>query len=73
MPIDAAAIVDNVMTRWPATIRVFLDHDTHCVGCPVGRFHSVGDVCLHHGIDVDQLLRALRDTAAGPGELPSSE
>ena len=30
--------VDDVMRRWPATIRVFLDFRMGCVGCPIAAF-----------------------------------
>jgi hybrid cluster-associated redox disulfide protein len=59
MPIDADDLVDDIMRRWPATIRVFVDHRMGCVGCPVGSFHSVEDACREHGIDQDDFLSAL--------------
>jgi hybrid cluster-associated redox disulfide protein len=33
--------VDQVMSRWPASIRVFMDFRMGCVGCPIATFHSV--------------------------------
>ena len=33
--------VDDVMRRWPSTIRVFIDFGMHCVGCPIATFHTV--------------------------------
>ena len=41
LPIDFEMTVDEVMRRWPATIRVFLDFRMGCVGCPIGGFHTV--------------------------------
>jgi hybrid cluster-associated redox disulfide protein len=59
MPIHAEDLVDDIMHRWPATIRVFVDHGMGCVGCPVGSFHSVEDACREHGIDQGDFLSAL--------------
>jgi hybrid cluster-associated redox disulfide protein len=59
MPIGPDDLVDDIMRRWPATIRVFVDHRMGCVGCPVGSFHSVEDACREHGIDEDGFLFAL--------------
>jgi hybrid cluster-associated redox disulfide protein len=56
-------LVDDVMSRWPATIRVFLDHKMGCVGCPIGSFHAVDDACREHGIAPDEFLSALRAAA----------
>ena len=51
--------VDQVMTRWPASIRVFMDFRLGCVGCPIATFHTVEDACREHGIDRDKFLAAL--------------
>ena len=51
--------VDEVMRRWPTTIRVFIDFKMHCVGCPIGTFHSVDEASREHKIDAVALLHAL--------------
>lgn len=51
--------VDSVMRRWPATIRVFLDFGARCVGCPIGRFHTVEEACAVHAIDAQTFAAAL--------------
>lgn len=56
-------MVDDVMTRWPATIRVFLNFRMRCVGCPIAAFHSVEDASREHKIDPVNLLIALRAVA----------
>jgi hybrid cluster-associated redox disulfide protein len=55
--------VDEVMQRWPSTIRVFLDFSMHCVGCPIATFHSVEEACREHGIDLALFLRRLQAAA----------
>ena len=69
MPDDSSQIgfemaVDEVMRRWPATIRVFLDFRMNCVGCPIGGFHTVEDACREHGAAPQDFLSALRAAAA---------
>ena len=61
-------LVDDVMRRWPATIRVFLDFKFMCVGCPIGIFHSVEDACREHKTGTEAFLAALRAAAAAPAE-----
>jgi hybrid cluster-associated redox disulfide protein len=56
-------MVDDVMTRWPATIRVFLNFRMRCVGCPIAAFHSVEDASREHNIDPVNFLIALRAVA----------
>jgi hybrid cluster-associated redox disulfide protein len=60
MPIEPTDLVDDVMRRCPATIRVFLRHRMRCVGCPIARFHSVDDACREHGADPTRFLSDLR-------------
>ena len=69
MPDDSSQIgfemaVDEVMRRWPATIRVFLDFRMSCIGCPIGGFHTVEDACREHGAAPQDFLSALRAAAA---------
>jgi hybrid cluster-associated redox disulfide protein len=61
----AETTVDEVMRRWPTTIRDFLDFRMGCVGCPVGSFHSVDEACAEHGVDGVDFLAKLRGTAQG--------
>ncbi|MDQ2078671.1 DUF1858 domain-containing protein [Xanthobacteraceae bacterium Astr-EGSB] len=72
MPITTDMLVDDVMQRWPATIRVFLDLRMRCVGCPVACFHTVDDAAREHGVDREALLRALRDATRHSGAPPSA-
>jgi hybrid cluster-associated redox disulfide protein len=57
-------LVDDVMRRWPATMRVFLDFRFLCVGCPIGCFHTVEDACREHHADLSAFLDALKIAAA---------
>lgn len=67
MAIDYDDLVDDVMRREPATIRVFLDFKLACVGCPIATFHTVDDACREHGIDRQAFMGALvRATVKAP-------
>lgn len=72
MPVEATQFVDDVMRRWPMTIRAFLNHRMHCVGCPITCFHTVEDACREHGVDQAQFLAELGaiigEQAAPPAE-----
>lgn len=72
LTIDPEMTVDEIMRRWPATIRVFIRNRMLCIGCPIGVFHTVKDACDAHRIDEDnfsgELLAAMRkdDLTSGP-------
>ncbi|WP_293856229.1 DUF1858 domain-containing protein [uncultured Alsobacter sp.] len=57
-------LVDDVMRRWPATIRVFLKFRFLCVGCPIACFHSVRQACREHHADETAFLEALHEAIA---------
>lgn len=44
--------VADIMRRWPATIRVFMDSGMKCVGCPIAPFHTLADAALEHGLSL---------------------
>jgi hybrid cluster-associated redox disulfide protein len=64
MAMESYLLVDDVMSQWPATIRVFLKHKMGCVGCPIATFHSVDEACHEHGVDRDSFMTALRNAIA---------
>ncbi|MBR1267812.1 DUF1858 domain-containing protein [Bradyrhizobium sp. AUGA SZCCT0222] len=53
-------MVDQVMNRWPASIRVFMDFRMGCVGCPIATFHSIDEASREHEVDGGAFLTALR-------------
>jgi hybrid cluster-associated redox disulfide protein len=66
--ISSDMLVDDVMRRWPATIRVFLDAKFMCVGCPIGCFHTVADACREHRAELAGFLASLN---ARPQQQPN--
>ena len=40
----------EIMSKWPSTIRVFLDRRMHCVGCPIAPFHTLIDAAEEHSL-----------------------
>ncbi|MHB2264559.1 MULTISPECIES: DUF1858 domain-containing protein [unclassified Aminobacter] len=70
--------MDEIMRRWPETIRTILDHGLLCVGCPIAPFHTVDDAVREHDIgevDLRADLRAAITRSAGTDtrrDLPDS-
>ena len=55
-------LVDEVMRRWPATIRCFLKLRMKCVGCPFATFHTIADACIEHEAIEADFMRLLERT-----------
>ena len=51
--------VAQIMLMCPATIRLFIAWRLHCVGCPIGPFHTLRDAALEHGVDAEALVAAV--------------
>lgn len=62
--LDPDMPVDEIMRRWPTTIRVMIRHRMLCIGCPIGIFHTVADAAAAHAVDeaafAAELLAAIR-------------
>ena len=63
--IDPHMTVDEIMRRWPATIRVMMRHRMLCIGCPIGIFHTVSDACEAHRLDEEAFSRELLEAIRG--------
>lgn len=55
--------VDEVMRRWPATIRVMIRHKMLCIGCAVAPFHTVSEACAEHGVPEAAFMAELEAAA----------
>ena len=51
--------VSEIMRRWPATMRLFIDRRLLCVGCPIAPFHTLTDVAREHGITHESLIEGV--------------
>ncbi|SHF21581.1 hybrid cluster protein-associated redox disulfide domain-containing protein [Litoreibacter ascidiaceicola] len=52
--------LQDLMSRWPQTIEVFLRHKMLCVGCMITPFHAVIDACIEYHLDYDTFIDELR-------------
>ena len=64
-------IVGEIMRKWPSTIGVFIDLQLHCIGCPIGAFHTLSDAAIEHGMGLEDLVDEVsaaidEDTKEGP-------
>ena len=68
MAITKDMTIQEVVENNPETIRVFLEHGLHCVGCSVARFENIEQGAMAHGIDIDDLMKDLNDKVTSGGE-----
>lgn len=63
--------VSEIMRRWPATMRLFIERRLLCVGCPIAPFHTLTDVAREHFADYDNLVAAVSAVASAEDLQPS--
>lgn len=54
-------IISDVLRMDKGTVPIFLNSGMHCLGCPSSSGESIEDACAIHGIDADQLVKALNE------------
>ena len=60
--------VDELVTRYPSTARVFVEHRMFCVGCEIARFESLAEACQIYHKPLEPLLTDLRRVVAEAAE-----
>ena len=55
----AGMLIDDVMRRWPWTIRVLMRRRMLCIGCPIGIFHTVADAAAAQAMEAADLTAEL--------------
>lgn len=61
----AGLLVAEIMNRWPVTLGVFIDLGMHCVGCPIGMFHTLADAAEEHDLPLDVVAAEIAAAIAG--------
>ena len=56
MTVTKDTLIGDVLDFDVETARFFFEIGMHCLGCPHSRGESLGDACLVHGTDADELV-----------------
>lgn len=60
--------IGEVVQNHPNAIPVFQRFGMTCLGCPATQFENLEQGAMVHGIDLDDLLKALNEAAGIPKE-----
>ncbi|TAN39681.1 MAG: DUF1858 domain-containing protein [Candidatus Methanoperedens sp.] len=63
MTISKENTIEEVVTKYPESVMVFMKHGLHCIGCHVSAFESIEEGAMAHGINVDALVADLNKIA----------
>jgi hybrid cluster-associated redox disulfide protein len=59
--ITAEMRINEVVAKYPQTIRVFFRHGMQCIGCYICGFHNIAEGAKQYGIELESLLNDLND------------
>jgi hybrid cluster-associated redox disulfide protein len=54
--------IQEVVTKYPDSVKVFIQHGMPCVGCMAARYENIEQGANAHGIDIDKLMGDLNKT-----------
>lgn len=60
--IDKTMKIEDILRRFPATIRVFERFGIDCAGCQLSEFEDLEHGAKVHGIDVETLVEKLNES-----------
>ncbi len=52
-------VMGDILDADPNTAQFFLEMGMHCLGCPSVRTETVGEACMVHGMEPDELVSKL--------------
>jgi len=63
MKITKEMTIEEVVSKYPETIKVLMQAGLGCLGCSAARFENIEQGAQVHGIDIDQLISDLNQIA----------
>lgn len=61
MEITKDMLIGEIIRNKPEAVETLLSFGLGCIGCPASQMESVEEAAMVHGIDVDELLKALNE------------
>lgn len=60
MKVTADTIIGDILDfNGEAAAPIFFEMGMHCLGCPSARGESVGEACMVHGVDTEEIVASL--------------
>ena len=59
MKIEKTTKIGELLEIAPEKAEILLNAGMHCLGCPASQEETIEEACMVHGIDVDEIIKAL--------------
>ena len=64
MEITKSTIIGDMLKFDQGIAMVLMQAGMHCVGCPASEGESLEEACMVHGLNADEVLKAVNDYVA---------
>ncbi|WP_234124381.1 DUF1858 domain-containing protein [Clostridium hydrogenum] len=54
--------IGEVVRNYPDSVEVLFSFGMGCVGCPSAQAETIEEACMVHGINVEELVKALNNS-----------
>lgn len=61
-------IIGEILQIDKGVIPILMNAGMHCLGCPSSQMESIGEACMVHGMDADELVGKLNAYLATVGK-----
>lgn len=61
MEVTKDTIIGELLDYDPEVAEFFLAIGMHCLGCPASRGESIAEACEVHGVEADELIKAIKE------------
>ena len=58
-------IMGDILRKYPEAAPILTECGMHCLGCPSSQMESLQDACAVHGLNIDDVLKAVNDEING--------
>ena len=54
-------LIGDILQLNPKFADILMDSGMHCIACPASAAETLEEACMVHGIDVEEILKALNE------------
>ena len=63
--VNEKTLIGEIVREYPESAEVLFGIGMHCLGCPASQAESLEDACAVHGVNAEEVVRAINEKIAG--------
>ena len=62
--VSKETLIGQIVREYPESAEVLFGIGMHCLGCPASQAESLEEACAVHGVDPDEVVKAINECIA---------